>query len=87
MQSIPEKSKLKRASTIKLKNSPPVLKAQNSFNDAIKLPLSPSKSLNPQIIEQQKNFKETLKHELAPRDFSQKAEQKKVWEAIKAIKE
>ena len=86
MQSIPEKSKLKRASTIKVKNSP-ILKAQNSFNDAIKLPLSPSKSLNPQIIEQQKNFKETLKNELAPRDFSQKAEQRKVWDAIKNIKE
>ena len=32
-------------------------------------------------------MKETLKNELAPRDFNQKEEQKKVWDAIKSIKD
>ena len=39
------------------------------------------------MIENQKTLKETLRNELAPRDFNQKAEQKKVWDAIKSIKD
>lgn len=75
----------KRSSTIKVKNSP-IFKAQGSFNESIKQPLSPPK-LSPQLLEHHEKLKETLKNELAPRDFNQKAEQKKVWDAIRSIKD
>ena len=39
------------------------------------------------MFENHQKLKETLKNELAPRDFNQKEEQKKVWDAIKSIKD
>ena len=66
-QTIPAPRSIKRSTTLKLKNSP-ILKAQASFNDVLKQPLSPK--ISPKLLDQQNNFKETLKNELAPRDFS-----------------